>query len=442
MDIKLAKEIYSGAWLIDHITFNAYMNILNDYRAGAISTPEQKLNSFTLYDLQSKQKLIKNNWDLDELEPEEEAISIIKLDGPITKNGGASHYGTKELSEFLTKADSKEGVKGHILQINSGGGAANAVEILANAITNAEKPVVAHVEDMMASAAMYIGSYSDYIISNSEQDLIGSIGTMIEFAGYPAKNENKETGLRNVRIYATKSTKKNNEFEQAINEFDFEPIKSKILDPTNERFLKDISNNRPVKEEQLTGEIFNASEVVGSLIDEIGNFETAINKINQLNSEMGLFSKEKPLNKVALNGVECVYQGELKTGTELTPIGENKLENGVYELDGQNYTIENGKVENIEKTPEVSYTQEQLDEAVTPLNAKIEEQNSKIEELTEANTALEAEKVELQNKVTELENLRSGHEAPKKDAAENETEKPKDYKSAINEVQNRINKVN
>ena len=65
---------------------------------------------------------------------------------------------------------------------------------------------------------------------------------------------------------------KNNEFEEAINEFNFKPIKEKILDPANEEFLANISNNRSVKENELTGEIFKASEVVGSLIDEIGNF--------------------------------------------------------------------------------------------------------------------------------------------------------------------------
>ena len=196
MDFKLAKEIYSDVWLIDHMTFNSYINILSDFRQNIIEKPKEKLNQYYIYDLDSKQKTIDNNWDLEDLDADEKAISVIKLDGPITKNGGASHYGTKELSEFLLKADKNNAIQGHILHINSGGGSANAVKVMADAIELANKPIVAFSEDIMASAAMYIGSYADYIISNDQSDLIGSIGTMIQFSGYPSKNENKTTGLR------------------------------------------------------------------------------------------------------------------------------------------------------------------------------------------------------------------------------------------------------
>jgi protease-4 len=413
MDFKLAKEIYSNIWLIDYITFSSYVNILSDYRQGILKENKERLNNYYLYDLKTKQKTVGDQWDLDDLESDEKAISIIKLDGPITKHGGMSHRGTKELSAFLNKADKNPSIEGHILHINSGGGSANAVKIMADAIQDAKKPVVAFSEDMMASAAMYIGSYADYIISNEQDDLIGSIGTMIQFSGFPAKNENKQTGLRDVRIYATKSTMKNHEFEEAINEFNFKPIQEKILDPSNEQFLENISNNRPVKKEELTGEIFTANNVVGSLIDEIGNFDTAIEKVNQLNSEMGVFKKEKPINKVTFNDVECVYQGELKEGVELSVIGGNKLENGVYEKDGMNYTIENSNITKVEtKQPETfseAQVTEKVEAAVNPLKVELQEKTEENENLTaqleEKQTAFA--KIEKEN--AELKKLKSTH---------------------------------
>jgi ClpP class serine protease len=447
MDIKLAKEIYGSAWFMDSITFSTYINILNDHRAGVIEAPKEKLNSFTLYDLKSKQKIVGNNWDLNDLDENEKAISIIKLDGVITKNGGASHNGTKELSQFLTKADSNSSIEGHILHISSGGGSSNAVKIMADAMDNTTKPIVVFAEDVMASAALGIGSHADYIFAESERTLVGSIGTMIEFAGYPSKNENKETGLRNVRIYASQSTRKNYEFEQAINEFNFEPIKSKILDPTAQVFINRMKNNRPnIKEEQLTGEIFNASEVVGSLIDEIGNFDKAINKINELNQQkMGLFNKEKPLNTVVFNDVEAAYQGELKEGTELIPLNGGKLENGVYQKDGMDYTIENSKLTKVQETPAKSYTQEELDNTVAPLNAKIDELTKSKEALEASNTELNEtinlknEEIEtLKNKVADLEDIKSGHTPPKKDNEENET-KPVTHKEMLAHVNKEIN---
>ncbi len=47
MDYKLAKEIYSGAWCVDPITFNELTNTLKHYQAGAkFEENEAKANSF------------------------------------------------------------------------------------------------------------------------------------------------------------------------------------------------------------------------------------------------------------------------------------------------------------------------------------------------------------------------------------------------------------
>jgi ClpP class serine protease len=142
---------------------------------------------------------------------------------------------------------------------------------------------VVFVDGMMASAALYIGSYADYIIAKRESDIIGSIGTMIELQSFKNIDEDKQTGERVVRIYADQSTEKNKAFEEAINNLNFIPIKEKILNPHNERFIADMKANRPnIKDTEITGETFNASEVVGTLIDEVGSFETAVNKILEL----------------------------------------------------------------------------------------------------------------------------------------------------------------
>jgi len=177
-------------------------------------------------------------------------------------------------------------VKGHIIVSDSGGGASNAVIFISDAIKESQnlgKPVVQFIEKggLSASAMYYIGSYSNHIISESPDNLVGSIGTMISFEGFP-KNHVEPDGYVHVRAYATKSVEKNIEFEEALSG-NLEPIINNVLDPVNESFLKDVQSNRPnVTEDQMSGKIFKAHEVVGTLIDQIGSFEDAVNKVMQL----------------------------------------------------------------------------------------------------------------------------------------------------------------
>lgn len=282
MDFRLAKEIYSQAWYVDHATISGLMSVLDFHKQNNAFEVSEKSNSFGVIPL-SKTKVVDRPYQLSDVDDEDSAVSLIKLDGVITKSGGASHNGTVQLARQLRAFDSSDKIKGHVLFIDSGGGSAVAVAELTEAIDEINKPVVAFVDGIMASAAMYIGSYADYIFSHRATDTIGSIGTMVEFNGFPKKAENEVTKERHVRIYASASTLKNNHYEEAIENYNFKPVTEKILNPFNERFISAMEANRPnIREIEKTGEIFQASEVVGTLIDEIGTLEQAINKVLDL----------------------------------------------------------------------------------------------------------------------------------------------------------------
>jgi protease-4 len=284
MDFTLARQIYGEPWFMDAYSFQKYFPMLDYFRNGGKVSEGKKLNSTYLIDAQSNEVL---NADISaEPEEREQVISVTRIDGPITKHGGYSHSGTRRMAQRLTQNDQKENVIGHILEIESGGGSANAIPEMADAIQNLSKPIVTYVDGIMASAAMYIGSYTNHIVASREDDLIGSIGTMIEFTGTPKQSEDQD-GIRSVRIYADDSFNKNKEFEEAINNFNFKPVKEKILNPHNDQFKKDIKSNRPkVRGIELTGEIFHANEVVGTLIDSIGPFSTAVEKVKELSNNV------------------------------------------------------------------------------------------------------------------------------------------------------------
>jgi protease-4 len=202
--------------------------------------------------------------------------------GVMLKNdSGSGIIGTHTMASNLLAADKQPKVCGHILLIESGGGQVAAVPELSDAIKKLSKPIVAFVDGCMCSAAMYVGSYCKQIIASRDTDSVGCIGTMIELSGFPKFNK-EPSGYTYARIYADQASEKNDDYEAALTG-DFKLVKERVLNPHNEQFIADIRANRPnVKDEHLKGRTFRASEVVGTLIDSIGAFETAVQTVIEL----------------------------------------------------------------------------------------------------------------------------------------------------------------
>ena len=216
--------------------------------------------------------------------PRGRKVNLLNLEGTMLRDdAGCGLVGTRTLASLLREADADKAVVGHILRIDSGGGAANSVPDLAEAIQSCQKPVVAFVDGFMCSAAMYAGSYCKHIMANRDDNRIGCIGTMIQIADFPKKATDPE-GRLHLRIYADGSEDKNGEVESAL-EGDFSLIKNRVLNPTNEKFKADIRSNRPATtDDQLTGRTYMAKEVLGTLIDSIGNFDAAVAKVVELSN--------------------------------------------------------------------------------------------------------------------------------------------------------------
>jgi ClpP class serine protease len=281
MDIKLAREIYSGAWYMDPMSLETYSKTLDYFRnGGKMEQPEVKANNFGV--------LMGGVYNATKIQRMEEvpagSIALYNFDGPITKYGGYSHYGTTEIAKQFAEMEANDNIIGHIFFIESGGGSANAIKYIrdVSAKANRSKPLVTYCEDMMASAAMYIASDSDYIFANKPGAMVGSIGAMIAIDGYANKSEGAD-GVRHLRIYASQSINKNSDFEEALNNLNFKLVQDKLLDPLAEEFILDMEANRPnITAEQKTGDIYRASEVVGTLIDGIGTMQDAIDKVTEL----------------------------------------------------------------------------------------------------------------------------------------------------------------
>ena len=270
--LSLFNTIFREPWMLEPQTAAANRQVLNGLLMGLEFAPESDEVQASIDHRHSTAI------------PKGRKVNLLNLEGTMLRDdAGCGLVGTRTLASLLREADADKAVVGHILRIDSGGGAANSVPDLAEAIQSCQKPVVGFVDGFMCSAAMYAGSYCKHIMANRDDNRIGCIGTMIQIADFPKKATDPE-GRLHLRIYADGSEDKNGEFESAL-EGDFSLIKNRVLNPTNEKFKADIRKNRPAtREDQLTGRTYMAKEVLGTLIDSIGNFDAAVAKVVELSN--------------------------------------------------------------------------------------------------------------------------------------------------------------
>ncbi|MEI7425137.1 MAG: S49 family peptidase, partial [Candidatus Staskawiczbacteria bacterium] len=204
------------------------------------------------------------------------SIAVIPILGEIFKEDTMCGLrGSKDVLEDLKLAESNSNIKSVLLVVDSPGGQVSFTDILAKAITNCSKPVIAYVEGMAASAAYWIISGSTRIIASSNLDRIGSIGTMLAFTDLQPYYES--LGVKFHEFYATKSTDKNKDINDVL-DGKYDDYRKNTLDVINEQFLSDIKANRPgLDESTLTGKIYFAPDAIAmGLIDEIGTMDYAL----------------------------------------------------------------------------------------------------------------------------------------------------------------------
>lgn len=213
------------------------------------------------------------------------SVAIIDICGPIMKEDNCGDPGTKTYEQLIQQAAANPNITGIVLQIDSPGGTVDGTQSLANVIKAVNKPVVTLAEDLMASAAYWIGSSADYVFANTGTTRVGSIGTMISFADMQAVWE--KAGVKFHNIFADASSEKNKAFLEA-RQGNYDKIKTETLNPLNNQFLAAVKSNRAGKidshfDATLKGQVYTAPDAIKyGLIDAEGNLQDAIDKVYEL----------------------------------------------------------------------------------------------------------------------------------------------------------------
>lgn len=242
---------------------------------GSIFYPEE-------YQISEDGKQVRGQWTLeDEGAQNFPFVSVLTVDGPITRNGGGCSYGSIDHRNMMIRAANHPLCRGHIFIINTPGGSAWAKNDYEQAINYARslgQPVIAFIDGMCASAGMYLASLCDERYYMHPKDEIGCIGVMASFYTQSDGSKNQFTDETYHELYDPESFDKNREFRDVANDGDSEKLVKELAELGVE-FRADVKKACPnATDEHLHGKVFNAEDVKGILMDDQSDFLSCVKR--------------------------------------------------------------------------------------------------------------------------------------------------------------------
>lgn len=299
MKFRILSALLRSSWAIDERFAMAHGGIvaglLNGMDMDSPNQPVQKANSIPYFICAD------DDPEFPEQDPEDgpsvkhsnlamappNSIAVIPVRGILMKEDQDEcdyfQAGMDTLGFQLQEADANPNISGIILYIDSPGGTVDGTQAFAQKVNDCKKPVVAFVDGLMASAALWIGSSASVVIAQNTTTEIGSIGVKFSFADMQPKWELE--GIKFHRINADQSKDKNKTYTDAL-AGDYKGIREQQLNPLADIFIAAVKENRPsVSESAFTGKVYFALEALSlGLIDEIGPFQQAVEKVRQLSA--------------------------------------------------------------------------------------------------------------------------------------------------------------
>lgn len=272
-NVQLAFDVAKGLWLLDgaeHIL--PTIARLSSGAGGPIEAIRQPIPNYLTLD--SEHLATKSS-----KAPQQGCVALIRLGGTLTKYPSWATAGTAPLATIINELALDKRVAALIIDIDSNGGAVNAVPVLVAALRNfkaQKKPILAHC-DCCASAAYWIASQCDKVFADNTLSRVGSIGAMCEC--WDDRGIFEQDGGKVHTVYAVESPDKNADYRSML-DGDYGPIQA-TLSTIVKQFHTDIKVGRPnLKTDSpgvMTGKTFYAEEAKAvGLIDSICSLDETI----------------------------------------------------------------------------------------------------------------------------------------------------------------------
>ena len=392
MNISLFKILHNRSWDIRSDVAQGYANALKNAMELHIENDVIKHKGYFLSMKGTKtakgnfqDKLYVDNihyvlsdlyWNDEELADDDQIINVVWIDGPVTRDGGACSYGSKDWRDQVIYANTIPQVIGHLFIINTPGGESacryDYDEMIADCRKN-NKATVAYVDGMCCSSGVNLASRCDRVVVRNPKDEYGCIGSMAAFWATPDGAHDVD-GTRYIEIVGHDSPEKNAFWRNAANG-DYEKLHA-LIDKDTSEFHQTVRDNRPLVEDwMLSGDVFHADEVIPALVDEIGNMERAIECVQELVAgtlTAARFAKKADITEES----EEKPVGEDPTAEPEDPVTDPKPEveptavpeNGDKRTQDVSHQINNNNMTDEEKKAEEAATAQAAQEQAAPAN--------------------------------------------------------------------------
>lgn len=307
------------------------------------------------YQISEDGKQVRGNWTLGLPEDDERAqnfpfVSVLTIDGPITRNGGYCSYGSIDHRDMMMRAADHPLCRGHLFIINTPGGSAWAKNDYALAIDYAHskgQKVISLTDGMCDSAGMYLASLCDERYYLNPKDQVGCIGVMAAFYTLANGSKDKYTDETYHEEYDPESFDKNKAYRDIANKNDNKEL-IKELAELGVEFRADVKKACPnAKDEHLHGKVFNAEDVKGILMDDQSTFMGCVKRCFDLyngtaepiNREASIKKPEPEENETEQASSSTVQENHQHTNTK------NKIDMANYPLINAACGMKEGEIE-------------------------------------------------------------------------------------------------
>jgi ClpP class serine protease len=311
---------------------------------------------------------------------------VIPVSGPIMKNNYCGAPGSMTMAKWISRLDSNPNCNAIIFNIDSPGGMVDGTQTFADAIKNCKTKTIAFINDgTCASAAYWIASSCDEIVSSHKTNSVGSIGVYVQLANWE-KHYKEHQKLEIISIYSDLSDEKNLPYIEALKGND-KLIKEEMLNPLAEAFITAVKENRSGKinlsaGDPFKGKVYMSEEAIAiGLIDRISSLEELLNggSENSRGVNASNTNPEPTMKKFTLLASMVNLLSFFKTSVDA---GTDKVE--VEASDAQMSELLNKAESSL-----------QLEAQISELNTNLEASATKVLEQSQTIATLQAEILEL-----------------------------------------------
>ncbi len=280
MNYQLVSAIRKGTWAIDPKHAMDNLGLVVSLLEGKVEIERKEESKDPVITAATRKAYTFYGWE----DAPDGSVAVITITGELFKRSQfCGPIGMADIGQRIKQADSLPNISSILLVIDSPGGTVDGTQTLGQIVKQTQKPIIALVDGLMASAALWIGSSADEVYASTPMDEVGSIGVLLSFADLQPAYE--KMGVKFHTVTADQSMDKTKMFED-LRAGKYDDYKKNFLNPLAELFINTVKENRPnVKDSQLTGKVFFARDAVGSLIDGIKSLDEAIARAEELGTE-------------------------------------------------------------------------------------------------------------------------------------------------------------